>query len=62
VRQIVRPGRKILFKRQWHGPGGTRQQSGTAPRSDGHTQNAPQCAASIDCVHCLFPFGYVLFF
>jgi hypothetical protein len=41
VLQIVRFRRKVLFKRQWHALGGIRQQSGTATRGDGHTQNAP---------------------
>jgi hypothetical protein len=59
VLQVVRFGRKVLFKRQWHGLGGTRQQSGTATRGDGHTKNAPQRAATIDCIHWFSPFGYV---
>jgi hypothetical protein len=58
VLQVVRFGRKVLFKRQWHGLGGTRQQSGTATRGDGHTKNAPQRAATIDCIHWLSPFGF----
>jgi hypothetical protein len=62
VRQIVGLGRKVLLKRKWHGFGGGRQQSGTATRGCGHTQNAPQRAATIDYIHWLTPFLATLFF
>jgi hypothetical protein len=65
VRQIVGLSRKVLVKRKWHGVGCGRQQSGTAPRGEGNTQNSPKRAAAIDYIHLLTPFfvfGYAFLF
>jgi hypothetical protein len=47
---------EILFQGERRGFDSVEERTRAETRDDGHTQNAPQRAATIDCVHWLSPF------
>jgi hypothetical protein len=52
---------KILFQGERHRLDHAGERTRAKTRGHGHTQNAPQRAATIDCIHWLSPF-FVFFF